>query len=456
MRNTGAAATPNPPTRHGPHLLAAAYSSFDLSHSASTFWSDEELAWFGPAGKDATRWAIDLYLGLQRGRHNVEQFCAVLPMLRARFPSQLPASHFTCEGFGKIVTMYGSRAVSLQSRTVFSLQAMIPYHWMIDHAPTGTCNTVNRYPVWGKPSYQNVAGAGGVKRGELLTVAYHPKMSNAEALVEYDFVHSPFIDPLGNWVPLLVTDLLQAVRDCYYDHTSKSTAVEERPPPTAAMEKDAHAAVSVAFTQCGAGGAGGDGKYGGGSGSTAVVRAFNTTTTAPAVPGADQAVYVFQRGVLGVIAVAVSRNPAETLRSVLAGTVGAGKTAVVGLGGERGGLKDGGGGGGGGGNRGKSGTGGKGGKGGGKGGEGSRCNPILPYALEQWRGTGSTNLTSVAADIVVRWLQITVVRIEAWLRSASPALSTPSYRVRGVRQIAQERVRICKRAMRLLGDNGVA
>ena len=441
MRNTGAAATPNPPTRHGPHLLAAAYSSFDLSHSASTFWSDEELAWFGPAGEDVTRWAIDLYFGLQRGRHSVEQFCAVLPMLRARFPLQLPASHFTCEGFGKMVAMYGSRAVTLQGRTVFSLQAMIPYHWMIDHAPTGSCNTVNRYPVRGKPSYQNVAGAGGVKRGELLTVAYHPKMSNAEALVEYDFVHSPFVDPLGNWVPLLVTDLLQAVRDYYkyYDHTSM--AVEGGPPPTAAMEKDTQAAVSVAFTQCGAGG---DGKYGGGSGPTAVIRAFNTTT-AP-VPGADQAVHVFQRGVLGVIAVAASRDPAETLRSVLAGTVGAGKAVGVGVGGERGGLKDGVDGGGGGGNRGTS----------GKGGKGGRCNPILPYALEQWRGIGSTKLTSVAADIVERWLQITIVRIEAWLRSASPALSTPSYRVRGVRQIAQERVRICKRAMLLLGDKGLA
>jgi hypothetical protein len=118
----------------------------------------------------------------------------------------------------------------------------------------------------------------------------------------------------------------------------------------------------------------------------------------------------------------------------------------VGGGGDRGGLKDGVDGGGGGGNRGTS----------GKGGKGGRCNPILPYALQQWRGIGSTKFTSVAADIVERWLQITIVRIEAWLRSASPALSTPSYRVRGVRQIAQERVRICKRAMLLIGDKGLA
>ena len=416
VRNTGTAATSNPPTRHGPLLISAAYASFDYSSSSpssSTFWSDDELAWIAPpslrkevplANKlssslaSSAQWAIDLYEDFRANRRRVDSFCSVLPMLRARFPTQLPASHFTCEGFKKMVLFVKSRMVQLQSQNVYSLLAFIPYHWQMDHTHTGTSNTVNFYPSLGKPGYQNVAGSRPIKRGEQLTMSYHPTMSNAETLCEYDFVHSPNADPLGNWIPLLMPDLTQAARDVLY------TAKRKTPPAT--WEKKSRAATSATLTKC----AGVIDKYGN-EDPGRVLRAFNTTT-AP-VPGTYQAAHVFERGVLSVIAVAVSRNPARTMRSVLVGRR----------------------------------------EGGGNGGE---CNPLLPDALEHWRGNRGNKLSSVAADVVARWMHITIERIEAWLRSASPAPSTPLHRVRGVRQIAQERIRICKRAASLLSGDGEA
>ena len=115
-------ATPNALSGLEPWLRSYKYATMH-----PTSWSDAELDWVAPLPwawqlLNTGDWCLDGAGGWCR---TTQRFCeTVLPTLRAEFPSQLPSSHFTEEGFEFVDRLYRTRNMG---------GLLVPLHDVMNH-----------------------------------------------------------------------------------------------------------------------------------------------------------------------------------------------------------------------------------------------------------------------------------------------------------------------------------